>query len=191
MAQMTEPSAIIEPTERSIPPVRITSVIPTAMMPLLETCRSTSAWLPGLKKMLTPLLFTGERITPVAYSTANPQKSLVVKTNLKIRPTTVFMLLAPQILIGPGRRAKRIPKWSHGENPIDLTVPWEDLLAIPGYGRSEGLARATRTRRAQSPSPVRRVVESGDKCLPSPRHRSRGSARREAEFLEQPEAIFR
>ena len=41
MAQSTDPSARIEPTDRSMPPVRMTSVIPTATMPLLDTWRST------------------------------------------------------------------------------------------------------------------------------------------------------
>jgi hypothetical protein len=36
-AEQSEPSAIIDPTDRSIPPVKITKVIPTAIIPLLDT----------------------------------------------------------------------------------------------------------------------------------------------------------
>ena len=73
MAQSTEPSARIEPTERSMPPVRITSVIPTATIPLLETWRSTLERLPGLRKMFTPREFTGEDSTPTSSRRAKPQ----------------------------------------------------------------------------------------------------------------------
>ena len=74
MAQSTEPSARIEPTDRSMPPVRMTSVMPTATMPLLETWRSTLDRLPGLRKMLTPRELTGEDSTPTSNSSsASPQ----------------------------------------------------------------------------------------------------------------------
>ena len=46
MAQTTEQSAMIEPTERSMPAVRITAVMPVAMRPVIETWRSTSSRLP-------------------------------------------------------------------------------------------------------------------------------------------------
>jgi hypothetical protein len=37
MAHRTEPNASTEPTERSMPAVRITRVIPTATMPVIDT----------------------------------------------------------------------------------------------------------------------------------------------------------
>ena len=40
-AQTIPVKATIEPTDRSIPAVRITNVIPTARMPMIDTCRST------------------------------------------------------------------------------------------------------------------------------------------------------
>ena len=42
MAEYIVPRERSEPTERSIPPVRITRVIPTATIPMMETWRSTS-----------------------------------------------------------------------------------------------------------------------------------------------------
>ena len=71
--QTTEPRAMVEPTERSMPPVRMTSVMPTATMPLLETWRKTSARLPGLRKMLMPRELTGEVAMPTARSAIRPQ----------------------------------------------------------------------------------------------------------------------
>ncbi len=73
MAHSTEPRARIEPTERSMPPVRITSVMPTATIPLLETWRRTLERLPGLRKMFTPREFTGEDSTPTSSRRAKPQ----------------------------------------------------------------------------------------------------------------------
>ena len=46
MAQTTEQSAMIDPTERSIPAVMITAVMPVAISPVIDTCRSTSSRLP-------------------------------------------------------------------------------------------------------------------------------------------------
>ena len=46
MPVITEPKAITEPTDRSMPPVRITMVIPTATRPVIETWCSTSVRLP-------------------------------------------------------------------------------------------------------------------------------------------------
>ena len=46
MAQTTEQIAMIEPTDRSMPAVRMTPVIPVAIRPVIETCRSTSSRLP-------------------------------------------------------------------------------------------------------------------------------------------------
>ncbi len=46
IAQTTEQIAISEPTERSMPPVRMTAVMPVAIRPVVDTCRSTSSRLP-------------------------------------------------------------------------------------------------------------------------------------------------
>ena len=46
MAQTTVQIAISEPTERSMPPVMITAVMPVAIRPVIDTCRSTSSRLP-------------------------------------------------------------------------------------------------------------------------------------------------
>ena len=46
IAQTTEQSAMIDPTDRSIPAVRITAVIPVAISPVVDTCRSTSSRFP-------------------------------------------------------------------------------------------------------------------------------------------------
>ena len=46
IAVTTEQIAISEPTERSMPPVMMTAVMPVAMRPVVETCLSTSSRLP-------------------------------------------------------------------------------------------------------------------------------------------------
>jgi len=38
MAAVTLDTPAIEPTDRSIPPVRITNVMPTDIIPVMETC---------------------------------------------------------------------------------------------------------------------------------------------------------
>src|SRR4051794_1134602 len=78
MAQSTDPSAMMEPTERSIPPVRITRLMPTATIPLFDTCRSTSDRLPVLRKILTPLDEAGDVIMPTARRIIRLQYSLVL-----------------------------------------------------------------------------------------------------------------
>jgi hypothetical protein len=52
MAQTIAASAMVEPTERSMPPVMITSVTPSVTMPTNEKFLATFARLPGLKKAL-------------------------------------------------------------------------------------------------------------------------------------------
>ena len=42
IAQMIVEQPITEPTDRSMPPSRMTMVIPVATRPVIETCRSTS-----------------------------------------------------------------------------------------------------------------------------------------------------
>ncbi len=46
MAETTVPKAMTEPTERSMPPIRMTMVMPVAAKPVIATCRSTSVRLP-------------------------------------------------------------------------------------------------------------------------------------------------
>ena len=41
----------IEPTDRSMPAVRITNVIPTPRIPTIAACRATLAMLPGARKL--------------------------------------------------------------------------------------------------------------------------------------------
>ena len=43
-------NATSEPTERSIPPVSITNVIPAAIMAVMEACSETFSKLSGVKK---------------------------------------------------------------------------------------------------------------------------------------------
>ncbi len=60
-------SAITEPTERSMPPVRITYVIPTAMMALIETWRPTfSMLLTDRKLLLAKAITTHTKMRPSA-----------------------------------------------------------------------------------------------------------------------------
>ena len=50
MAQVMAESAMVEPTDRSMPPVTITSVTPSVTMPTKEKFLATFARLPGLRK---------------------------------------------------------------------------------------------------------------------------------------------
>ena len=56
-------SASTLPTLRSIPPVRITKVIPSEMIPISETWRRMSVRLPSWKKMREPSCAVGLTIT--------------------------------------------------------------------------------------------------------------------------------
>ena len=82
-AASTVPRARIEPTDRSMPPIRITMVMPTATRPVIETWRSTSERLPEVRKMFRPLEVTGEKATPIAKRAARPQYSLVLDRSLR------------------------------------------------------------------------------------------------------------
>ena len=46
IAQTIVEKPITEPTDRSMPPSRMTMVIPVATRPVIDTCRSTSVRLP-------------------------------------------------------------------------------------------------------------------------------------------------
>jgi len=50
MAQVMAASAMVEPTDRSIPPVTITRVTPRVTIPTKEKFLATLARLPGLRK---------------------------------------------------------------------------------------------------------------------------------------------
>jgi hypothetical protein len=50
LAAMTLVSARTEPTDRSIPAIMMTKVIPTATMPITETCRRTFIWFCNVRK---------------------------------------------------------------------------------------------------------------------------------------------
>ena len=69
----TEQIAISEPTERSMPPVMITAVIPVAIRPVVDTCLSTSSRLPDDRKMFLPDEVTGEEATPIRKMAISPQ----------------------------------------------------------------------------------------------------------------------
>ena len=55
-AEPTAASPSTAPTERSMPPIRITNVIPTAMMPISDTARTTLARLSALRNRISPSL---------------------------------------------------------------------------------------------------------------------------------------
>src|SRR5262245_19801741 len=67
--------ASVEPTERSMPPARITNVIPTAIMPFSETWRRMSVRLPMSRKMISPRL-AGEKTHASAKTVISPTKGL-------------------------------------------------------------------------------------------------------------------
>lgn len=46
IAQITVEKPMTEPTDKSMPPSRMTIVMPVATRPVIETCRSTSVRLP-------------------------------------------------------------------------------------------------------------------------------------------------
>jgi hypothetical protein len=64
---------MIDPTDRSMPPAMITSVIPTEMTPMFETWRKTSDRLSGLRKILPPSASCGDASTPMTSSTISPR----------------------------------------------------------------------------------------------------------------------
>ncbi len=73
MAQTTLEIAISEPTERSMPPVMMTAVMPVAISPVVDTWRSTSSRLPEERKMFLPDEVTGENSTPIRKMAIRPQ----------------------------------------------------------------------------------------------------------------------
>jgi hypothetical protein len=73
IAQMTEEQPITEPTERSMPPSRMTMVIPVATRPVIDTCRSTSVRFKYERKMFLPPDVWGEASAPIRQMSAKPQ----------------------------------------------------------------------------------------------------------------------
>ena len=76
MASAVKPTAgmpISEPTERSMPAVMMTAVMPVAIRPVVETCLSTSSRLPDDRKMLLPFELTGDPSTPIRKMAIRPQ----------------------------------------------------------------------------------------------------------------------
>ena len=86
-----KPAAIIpvkattDPTDKSMPPRRITKVIPTAITPIIETWRITFKMLRGLKK-------TGVRIPNKMHTTIKANKIPILSHKMKNRSTRLTFL---------------------------------------------------------------------------------------------------
>ena len=68
IAQTRELTASVEPTERSMPPVRMTAVMPKAMRPLTDACRSSFMKLPIVRK--SGLMIASASTTRMSVSSA-------------------------------------------------------------------------------------------------------------------------
>ena len=73
IAQMTEEQPMTDPTDRSMPPSRMTIVIPVATRPVIDTCRSTSVRFWYERKMFLPEEVCGEASAPITQMSARPQ----------------------------------------------------------------------------------------------------------------------
>ena len=73
IAQMTVEHPMTEPTDRSMPPSRMTMVMPVATRPVIETCRKTSVRFWYERKMFLPEDVSGERAAPIRQMRASPQ----------------------------------------------------------------------------------------------------------------------
>ena len=73
IAQMTDEQPITDPTERSMPPSRMTMVIPVATSPVTDTCRKTSVRFWYERKMFAPEDVRGEARAPTRQMSARPQ----------------------------------------------------------------------------------------------------------------------
>ncbi len=101
--------AKIEPTERSIPPVRMTKVMPTAMMPKIELWRTTLSTLVTLRN-------TGERtarkMQMMKKATTMPYDfSTRLTSSLTIRRTASFMGALLPACRARGRGSSPLPPW--------------------------------------------------------------------------------
>ncbi len=73
IAQMTDEHPMTDPTDRSMPPRRMTMVIPVATRPVIDTCRNTSVRFWNERKMFPPADVCGESSAPIRQMSANPQ----------------------------------------------------------------------------------------------------------------------
>ena len=73
MAQMIVEKPITEPTDRSMPPSRMTRVMPVATRPVIDTWRRTSVRLLNERKMFLPDEVCGEANAPIRQMIASPQ----------------------------------------------------------------------------------------------------------------------
>ena len=69
---MVATRAITDPTDRSMPPIRMTSVMPTAIMPFSATSRTMLAWFSGSINRFTPRR-VGEKTTPSRKTISRPK----------------------------------------------------------------------------------------------------------------------
>jgi len=78
---------IIDPTERSIPPVSNTKVIPTAHIPLIETWRSTFV-----------ILFTVKKLGAIKLIVKNSRKNTRIIAYLDINLLNlIFLFILPSL----------------------------------------------------------------------------------------------
>jgi len=71
-ATRDDASASTVPTLKSIPPVRITNVMPSEIMPISETCRKTSVIFPASKKIKPPRGECGLAIRAITTTRKSP-----------------------------------------------------------------------------------------------------------------------
>jgi hypothetical protein len=73
MAVSTLPRPMIEPTDKSMPAVMITSVMPIEITPTFATCRNTSEIFALDRKILLPSVVCGDVNAPTTSSTISPR----------------------------------------------------------------------------------------------------------------------
>ena len=73
MAQMIVEKPMTEPTDKSMPPSRMTRVMPVATRPVIDTWRRTSVRLLNERKMFLPEEVCGEAKAPIRQMIASPQ----------------------------------------------------------------------------------------------------------------------
>ena len=73
MAQMMVEKPMTEPTDKSIPPSRMTRVMPVATRPVIDTWRRTSVRLLKDRKIFLPEEVCGEANAPIRQMIASPQ----------------------------------------------------------------------------------------------------------------------
>ena len=70
-AEPTAASPSTAPTDRSMPPISITNVIPTAMIPISDTARTTLARLSALRNRISPSR-RGEKMIAATNTASSP-----------------------------------------------------------------------------------------------------------------------